>query len=97
MAKIIESFVPYPGEHCETTAMGNLLQFAGIQLSEPMLLGLGQGFGFIYWDMMKMDFPFIGGRIKPDQLMVTKSSWLGHQYSRDIIDQESVAEYTKLH
>jgi len=68
MPTIIEDFVPYQGEHCETTTMGNLLQFAGIRLSEPMLFGLGQGLGFIYWDSKAMDFPFIGGRVKPDEL-----------------------------
>jgi len=69
MTKIIENFVPYQGEHCETTAIGNLLQHAGVQLSEPMLFGLGQGLGFIYWDSKGMEFPFIGGRIKPDALI----------------------------
>ena len=33
-----------------------------------MLFGLGEGLGFIYWNMKIMDFPFIGGRIKPDLL-----------------------------
>ncbi|MBB6669364.1 BtrH N-terminal domain-containing protein [Cohnella nanjingensis] len=68
MSKIIEGFVPFQGEHCETTTMGNLLQFAGVRLSEPMLFGLGQGLGFIYWDSKAMDFPIIGGRAKPDEL-----------------------------
>jgi hypothetical protein len=77
MAKIIEGFVPYQGEHCETTAMGNLLQFAGVRLSEPMLFGLGQGLGFIYWDSKGMDFPFIGGRVKPDELTANLADRLG--------------------
>ncbi|MCH5585573.1 BtrH N-terminal domain-containing protein [Shimazuella sp. AN120528] len=77
MAKIIEGFVPYQGEHCETTAMGNLLQFAGVHLSEPMLFGLGQGLGFIYWDSKKMEFPFIGGRVKPDELTANLANILG--------------------
>jgi len=67
MSKIIEEFIPFEGEHCETTTMGNLLQFAGVKLSEPMLFGLGQGLGFIYWDSKGMNFPFIGGRVKPDE------------------------------
>jgi hypothetical protein len=29
---------------------------------------LGEGLGFIYWNMKTMDFPFIGGRVKPDLL-----------------------------
>nr|WP_251378782.1 BtrH N-terminal domain-containing protein [Paenibacillus sp. YPG26] len=48
--------------------MGNLLSHAGIRLSEPMLFGIGEGLGFIYWNSKGMDFPFIGGRVKPDEL-----------------------------
>jgi hypothetical protein len=62
----IKDFKPFTGQHCETTALGNLLQHSGLSFSEPMIFGLGQGLGFIYWDMKKMDFPFIGGRTKPD-------------------------------
>ena len=62
---IIQSFEPYFGQHCETTTNGNLLNQLDISLSEPMLFGLGQGLGFIYWKMKSMDFPFIGGRVKP--------------------------------
>ncbi len=73
---VIENFTPFKGEHCETTAMGNLLQHEGIQLSEPMLFGIGQGLGFIYWDSKGMDFPFIGGRVKPDELSACIASRL---------------------
>ena len=65
---IIQDFYPFEGQHCETTATGSLLQHLGIKLSEPMLFGLGEGLGFIYWNMKIMDFPFIGGRVKPDVL-----------------------------
>ena len=61
---IIEGFESFEGQHCETTATGSLLKHAGLDLSEPMLFGLGQGLGFIYWDTKGMDFPFLGGRIK---------------------------------
>ncbi|WP_010271966.1 BtrH N-terminal domain-containing protein [Paenibacillus senegalensis] len=77
MSKIIKNFIPYQGEHCETTALGNLLQYSGIHLSEPMLFGLGQGLGFIYWDSKGMDFPFIGGRVKPDELTANLAERLG--------------------
>jgi len=65
---IIDNFDPFVGQHCETTATGNLLKRLGIELSEPMLFGIGEGLGFIFWNMKIMDFPFIGGRIKPDML-----------------------------
>lgn len=64
----IINFDPFKGEHCETTATGSLLKQLGIELSEPMLFGLGEGLGYIFWNMKMMDFPFIGGRVKPDAL-----------------------------
>lgn len=77
MTTNIEGFVPYQGDHCETTTMGNLMQHAGARLSEPMLFGLGQGLGFIYWDSKGMDFPFIGGRVKVDKLTANLADRLG--------------------
>lgn len=65
---MINEFQPFIGQHCETTATGCLMKHMGLDLSEPMLFGIGQGLGFIYWDMKNMDFPFIGGRIKPDMI-----------------------------
>ncbi|SHE13302.1 Uncharacterised protein [Chlamydia abortus] len=64
----IQNFSPFSGQHCETTATGNLIKRLGIEMSEAMLFGIGEGFGYIYWDMKNMDFPFLGGRIKPDLL-----------------------------
>ncbi|MFK5978302.1 MAG: BtrH N-terminal domain-containing protein [Rhizobiaceae bacterium] len=62
---IIENFESFSGQHCETTSTGSLLNQLGFELSEPMLFGLGEGLGFIFWNMKMMDFPFIGGRTKP--------------------------------
>lgn len=64
----IENIKPFVGQHCETTATGTLLRQLDINLSEPMLFGLGEGLGFIFWNMKTMDFPFIGGRVKTDLL-----------------------------
>lgn len=74
---IIKNFVHYPGVHCESTAVRDLLAFNSLHLSEPMVFGLGSGLGFIYWDMKKMPFPFVGGRIKPDQLMKNLAENIG--------------------
>ncbi|WP_242691567.1 BtrH N-terminal domain-containing protein [Desertivirga arenae] len=62
------SIEAFHGEHCETTATGTLLKQLDIELSEPMLFGLGEGLGFIFWKMKTMSFPFIGGRVKTDLL-----------------------------
>jgi len=65
---IIQDYKTFKGEHCETTAIGGLLYQLGIELSEPMLFGIGESLGYIIWNMKIMDFPFIGGRVKPDVL-----------------------------
>ncbi|MEU8953719.1 BtrH N-terminal domain-containing protein [Streptomyces sp. NPDC048518] len=64
-------------QHCETTALGVLLRHEGIDLSEPMLFGLGSGLSFIYWDSKAMDFPFLGGRVKPFELTRNLAAALG--------------------
>ena len=65
---ILKNFKPFVGQHCETTATGTLLNQLGIELSEPMLFGIGEGLGYIIWKMKIMNFPFIGGRVKTDLL-----------------------------
>lgn len=65
---ILNKLSPFVGVHCETTTTGTLLKQIGIELSEPLLFGIGEGLSFIFWNMKSMDFPFIGGRIKPDGL-----------------------------
>jgi Butirosin biosynthesis protein H, N-terminal/Domain of unknown function (DUF4872) len=65
---IIEDFKGFDGRHCESTATECLLRHAGMDISEPMFFGCGQGFGFIYWKMSIMNLPFVGGRSKPFEL-----------------------------
>lgn len=72
----IAGFSPFFGEHCETTATGNLLAAAGLRLSEPMLYGLGQGLAFGVFTFASMPAPFIGGRPKPEMLTSTLAARL---------------------
>ncbi|WP_411079446.1 BtrH N-terminal domain-containing protein [Streptomyces sp. cmx-18-6] len=65
--------------HCETTALGVLLRHEGLDLSEPMLFGLGSGLSFIYWDSKNMGFPFLGGRVRPFELTRNLAAVLGVQ------------------
>jgi len=65
---IINDFKGFQGQHCESTATASLLRHAGMEMSEPMVFGLGQGLGFIYWKMSSMNLPFIGGRSKQFEL-----------------------------
>ncbi len=66
--KKVSGFAVFDAKHCETAATKSLLLQEGFSISEPMMLGLSQGFGFIYWKMRFMNLPFIGGRSKPFEL-----------------------------
>ena len=52
------------GCHCITTSLAKIYRHAGHPLSEEMLLGLGAGMGFIYWQMKLggVVSVFVGGR-----------------------------------
>ena len=65
---IISPYEGFKGQHCETTATGSLLKHLGLDFSEPLIFGVGQGIGFIFWKMDIMNLPFIGGRSKPFEL-----------------------------
>lgn len=62
---VVEGIEPRGMRHCETTTLGVLLRHEGIDLSEPMLFGLGAGLSFIYWDGRNMAFPFLGAGSGP--------------------------------
>ncbi|SCG76209.1 BtrH N-terminal domain-containing protein [Micromonospora coxensis] len=74
---IIEKVAFPGGRHCETTTLGALLRHEGVDLSEPMLFGLGEGLSFVYWDAKNMDFPFLGGRTRPATITRTVAERLG--------------------
>lgn len=65
---IIKDFKTFNSQYCEKTTTGSLLYQLGIELSEQMLFGIGKCLDYIFWNMRIMDFPFIGGRVKPDVL-----------------------------
>ncbi|WP_183066130.1 BtrH N-terminal domain-containing protein [Streptomyces sp. gCLA4] len=66
-------------QHCETTTLGLLLRHQGLDLSEPMLFGLASGLSFLYWDGKNMEFPFLGGRVRPFDLTRNLAARLGLQ------------------
>jgi hypothetical protein len=64
MEKFVKNFDHYPGVHCESTALRDVFAYNGIEFSEPMIFGLGEGLNFVYWKSKQMPFPFVGGRTK---------------------------------
>ena len=62
--KMFDGFKHFETKHCITGAMRHIYAHANFDVSEDMLLGLGEGVGFIYWHP-KGQTPFFGGRAKP--------------------------------
>ncbi|WP_420642449.1 BtrH N-terminal domain-containing protein [Candidatus Leptofilum sp.] len=54
--------------HCVTGSMAEVYHFNHHPLTEEMLLGLGEGVGYIYWQQ-KGAPPFMGGRSQPKPSM----------------------------
>lgn len=46
--KIISNFKHIPGKHCASSALCDLMQFYGYDLTEPECFGIGEGLGFWY-------------------------------------------------
>jgi hypothetical protein len=66
----LSGFKTLQTHHCVTGSMRHLYAFNGCDVSEELLLGLGEGVGFIYWQT-KGQPPFLGGRAAPRPSMET--------------------------
>lgn len=75
----IQDFKPFKGQHCETNTTGNLLKAAGLELSEAMLYGLGEGLAFGVFEFKAMAAPFLGGRPRPEAITQTLARNLGFE------------------
>ena len=49
------------GYHCWSNSLAKIYHHYGLQLSEEILFGLGEGLNFMYWEQKGVP-PFIGGR-----------------------------------
>lgn len=71
-------FTVRPGVHCETTTLRNMLARAGVEVSEPMLFGLGEGIDFEYHAAPGRPGPvFLTGRNGPSELIRNACAALG--------------------
>lgn len=83
---LLSGFRARPGVHCETTMLGNLLSHAGIDVSEPMLFGLGEGIDFTYDDSPAPGHapPFLTGRAAAGDVARSACAALGV----DLVEQQ---------
>jgi hypothetical protein len=54
------------GKNCQTSSMVRLMHHLGYDITEPMLVGISSGLGFIYWFMKQMPYPIVGGMNRSD-------------------------------
>ena len=73
----VPGFEPFKGQHCESSATGNLLKHAGLELSEPLSFGLGEGLAYGVFVFKNAPAPFIGGRPKPEEITQNLARHLG--------------------
>jgi hypothetical protein len=78
--------------HCENGATSNLLHFYHINLSEPMVFGIGSGLFFSFMPFMKLnDLPVISFRTWPGTIFNRITKRLGLQIQRDKFNDQEEA------
>ena len=70
-----KKFIHTPSAHCETGTVSNLLRSYGLEISEPMIFGLGSGMTFAYLKHIKINgLPLIAYRMPP-KMIIKLLSW----------------------
>lgn len=63
------SFTHHQSAHCENGVASNLLKNSGLNISEPMVFGIGSGLFFVYLPFIKVNYaPAISYRTLPGQI-----------------------------
>lgn len=87
--------------HCENGVISNLLKHHGIELSEPMVFGLGSGLFFTYLPFIKVNFaPGFSYRPMPGSIFKNSTKLLGfktkhHKFSSPEQAEKTLNEYLK--
>lgn len=70
-----KKFIHIPSAHCETGTVSNLLRSYGLEISEPMVFGIGSGMTFAYLKQIKINgLPLIAYRMPP-KMIIKLLSW----------------------
>lgn len=77
------NFTHYQSAHCENGVASNLLKFNGINISEPMVFGIGSGLFFFYLPLLKVNqAPAISYRPMPGFIFNKAAKRLGIKVKR---------------
>jgi len=77
------NFIHHQSAHCENGVASNLLKHQGINISEPMVFGIGSGLFFFYLPILKVNHaPAISYRPMPGFIFNKAAKRLGIKVKR---------------
>jgi hypothetical protein len=77
------NFIHHQSAHCENGVASNLLKFHGINISEPMVFGIGSGLFYFYFPLLKVNHaPAISYRPMPGSIFNKAAKRLGIKVKR---------------
>lgn len=81
--------------HCENGVASNLLKHQGIEISEPMVFGLGSGLFFVYLPFLRVNFsPAFSYRPMPGWIFKRMAKLLGIKFKRQKFNSPEKAQQT---
>lgn len=90
---MVTDFKHYQSAHCENGVASNLLKHNGLQLSEPMVFGLGSGLMFVYLPFIKVNHaPAFSYRPLPGMIFSRMAKRLGIKIKRVKFKDAKAAE-----
>jgi hypothetical protein len=83
------NFTHHQSAHCENGVASNLLKHNGLNISEPMVFGIGSGLFFVYLPFLKVNYaPAISYRPLPGQIFNKAAKRLGLKIKRQKFSSE---------
>jgi hypothetical protein len=80
---MVTNFVHHQSAHCENGVASNLLRHKGVNISEPMVFGIGSGLFFFYFPLLKVNYaPAISYRPMPGFIFNKAAKRLGIKVKR---------------
>jgi hypothetical protein len=86
------NFTHHQSAHCENGVASNLLKYNGLNISEPMVFGIGSGLFFVYIPFLKVNYaPAISYRPMPGLIFNKLAKRLGLKIKRQKFSSEANA------
>lgn len=86
------NFAHHQSAHCENGVASNLLKHNGLNISEPMIFGIGSGLFFVYLPILRVNYaPAISYRPMPGSIFNKAAKRLGLKIKRQKFSSEANA------